>query len=330
MQISALPTFFPAIWANAASSPYINTIPTPSQEGVKAGAASFADGFPPLCFVPFASGGAGPFGSDFNGILAQVTAGIQWIQAGGPMVYSGTYSTAIGGYPNGAIIQSAATAGLFWRSTTDNNTSDPDTGGSNWVVALTPNSITSTLVASSGTLAVPASCGLCLLTVLGGGGGSNGSSGGAGGGGEVAYGYFAVTPGGTLTIVIGAAGTGATYPSNATAGGTSSVSGAGLSSALSAVGGGGAISGQPGAGGSSSGGPSGTIRLAGGDGMDLDATIPVATGGNAPLGLGYGGTINGSGNPFGPSGYGSGGGGNFNQANGQNGSPGVVLVTFFG
>lgn len=133
MNISALPTFFAAVWANAASSPYINTIPTASQEGVKAGAASLADGFPSLCFVPFASGGAGPFGSDFNGILAQVTAGLQWVQAGGPMTYSGTYSTTIGGYPNGAIIQSAVTPGLFWRSTTDNNTSNPDTGGANWV-----------------------------------------------------------------------------------------------------------------------------------------------------------------------------------------------------
>lgn len=134
MQASTAPTPIPAVWAYGASSPYVNPIPTPSQQSIKAGAASFADGFPPLCFVPFASGGAGPFGADFNGIIAQVTAGLQWAQAGNYLPWSSSYSTTIGGYANGAIVQSAAIPGLFWRSTADNNTSNPDTGGANWVV----------------------------------------------------------------------------------------------------------------------------------------------------------------------------------------------------
>ncbi len=133
MQLSGIPTLIPAIWANAASSPYINPVPTPSQQSIANGRASFADGFPPNCFIPYASGGAGPFGGDTNGILQQITAGLQWLQAGGAVLYNSTFQTAIGGYPNEAIVQSATTPGLFWRSTADNNTSNPDTGGANWV-----------------------------------------------------------------------------------------------------------------------------------------------------------------------------------------------------
>lgn len=133
MLVASAPTPIPAVWGNGASSPYINTIPTPSQQMVKAGAASFTDGFPPLCFVPFATGGAGPFGADFNGILAQVSAGLQWVQAGNNLPYSGAYSTIIGGYANGAIVESATTPGLFWRSTVDSNVTNPDTGGAGWV-----------------------------------------------------------------------------------------------------------------------------------------------------------------------------------------------------
>ena len=133
MQDSETPTKIPAAFANAAGPSYINTIPTASQISIKNGAASFTDGFPPLCFVPLAAGGAGPYGSDFNGLFFQITGGVQWFQAGGPLFYDSAFSTAIGGYPNGAILSQANALGQFWMSTVDNNTSDPDTGGSNWI-----------------------------------------------------------------------------------------------------------------------------------------------------------------------------------------------------
>lgn len=145
MQLSSQPTPIPLVWAEGASSPYINPIPTPSQIGIKNGAASYTDGFPPDCFIPFASGGAGPFGSDFNGVLNQITAGLQWTQAGNFLPYSATYSTIIGGYANGAIVQSAVVPGKFWRSLADNNTTNPDTGGANWVLWPTRAIVTANL-----------------------------------------------------------------------------------------------------------------------------------------------------------------------------------------
>jgi len=132
MEASQAPTSFPAVWANSAGSGFIRAIPTASQIGVQNGAASLADGFPPDTFIQEAAGGVPPFGADTNGILNQITAGLQWQQIGGEPVYNPTLSTDIGGYPNGAILQSADGTG-FWRSSVDNNTSDPDTGGANWL-----------------------------------------------------------------------------------------------------------------------------------------------------------------------------------------------------
>jgi len=55
--------------------------PQASQIGITNCAASLTDGFPPLTFVPVAQGGCPPFGSDFNGILRQITQWSQWMQA---------------------------------------------------------------------------------------------------------------------------------------------------------------------------------------------------------------------------------------------------------
>lgn len=137
MLVSNRPTKFPAIWGSSAVAPYINTIPVPSQQGIRNGAASFTDGFPPNCFIPYASGGAGPFGGDTNGILNQITAGVQWQQAGGSfMPYDATFQTTVGGYFNGAYVASATVPGRIWRSTVDNNLTNPDTGGAGWVLAF--------------------------------------------------------------------------------------------------------------------------------------------------------------------------------------------------
>jgi hypothetical protein len=137
MQDSNAPTKFPAIWGYGAGGAFIRAIPTLSQIGVQNGAASFQDGFPPNCFVALSAGGAGPFGEDANGILRQLTAGIQWFQAGGPVYFDSAFSTLIGGYPKGAILPSATLLGLLWQSTADNNTTDPDAAGAtNWI-ALT-------------------------------------------------------------------------------------------------------------------------------------------------------------------------------------------------
>lgn len=134
MQQSNLPAQkFSIPWANGAGGGFIRTIPTASQIGITNGAASLTDGFPPLNFVPIGSGGVPPFGQDFNGIFQEITAWNRWQQAGGVVPYDATFQGLIGGYPKGALIASGTTANLLWMSTTDNNVTDPDTGGSGWI-----------------------------------------------------------------------------------------------------------------------------------------------------------------------------------------------------
>ncbi len=133
MQASQIPAKFTIPWANGAGSTYINTIPTASQIGVNAGFASLTDGFVPLNATPVASGGVPPRIQDWNGILNEVTAWLRWMQSGAPVAYDSTFQTAIGGYPNGALVQSVSTPGTYWLSTADNNTTNPDTGGAGWV-----------------------------------------------------------------------------------------------------------------------------------------------------------------------------------------------------
>jgi hypothetical protein len=134
MQASQVPQFFTIPWANGAGAGYVRNIPTPSQIGSEPGAASLTDGFPPLNFLdPQSAGGVPPKGQDFNGILRWITQWIRWQQAGGSPSYDAGISAAIGGYPAGAVLVSADGT-HFWKSTVDNNTSDPDTGGANWAV----------------------------------------------------------------------------------------------------------------------------------------------------------------------------------------------------
>lgn len=129
MQSSNIPSKIPLPFAYAAGSSYKNTIPVASQIGITNGKASLTDGFPPLTFQAISSGGVPPFGADFNGILNEITAIQQWQEAGGFFPYDSAFSTAIGGYPKGAIIQSSSYNGL-WVSSVENNTTDPDSSSS--------------------------------------------------------------------------------------------------------------------------------------------------------------------------------------------------------
>jgi hypothetical protein len=84
-----------------------------------------------------------------------------WMCAGGGFPYNSAFQTAIGGYPKGARVLMASGNG-YWVSTTDNNVTDPDTGGAGWasadenaITALTgdvtatgPGSAAATLAAS--------------------------------------------------------------------------------------------------------------------------------------------------------------------------------------
>jgi len=133
MQASGVPVKFPIPFANSAGGSFKRAIPVSSQIGIQQGAASLTDGFPPLNFQPIASGGVPPFGADVNGILFEISAWSQWQQVGGPIVYDATQQASVGGYPEGAIVQSAIVPGKQWLSTTDNNTTSPDAFGAGWV-----------------------------------------------------------------------------------------------------------------------------------------------------------------------------------------------------
>ena len=76
-------------------------------------------------------------GKDLNGILNEITAAIQWQQVAGLPIYNGTFSTAIGGYPSGAVLRATSTTGL-WLSTADNNLTNPETGGAGWKIIANP------------------------------------------------------------------------------------------------------------------------------------------------------------------------------------------------
>lgn len=126
-----------------------NTIPVPSQQGTTPGAASMTDGFPPQTMQPIASGGIPPFGADMNGILNQLSAAVQWAQAGGQFPFNATFAAAIGGYPAGALVLNAAGTGQ-WLNTVDQNSTNPDASGAAGWVAVRANSGVASLTATSG------------------------------------------------------------------------------------------------------------------------------------------------------------------------------------
>ncbi|MBU6232303.1 hypothetical protein KGP36_06750 [Patescibacteria group bacterium] len=150
------PAQFPIPFANNAGAGYIATIPQASQIGITAGAASLYDGFPPLNFVPVSAGGVPPRGQDFNGILNEATAAIQWTELGGLWPYNSAFATSIGGYPRGALLESADYHGV-WQSIADSNTVNPDTGtpAASWV-PLAFNGVTTVSITTADVTLTPA------------------------------------------------------------------------------------------------------------------------------------------------------------------------------
>ena len=142
LSASSIPTKIPTYWGQSAGAGYITCpIPIPSQITITAGRASWTDGFPPVTFSPVGSGGVPPFGQDFNGAFCQLSQWTRWQNAGGPLFYDSVFSSAVSGYPNGAVLANASTPGCLWVSTADNNTNDPDTGGSNWLPFCTSSAV---------------------------------------------------------------------------------------------------------------------------------------------------------------------------------------------
>lgn len=99
-----------------------NSIPTASASPL----ASLHDGFPAVNMQPVSSGGVPPDGKDMNGILYWISQISQWLQAGMLFTFDSTFATAIGGYPEGALVLSNDGKQVF-RSMVASNTTDPNT-----------------------------------------------------------------------------------------------------------------------------------------------------------------------------------------------------------
>ena len=151
MTRAGAPAKFPIPFANGATAGFINyPIPTPSQIPFTNCLASLTDGFPPKTMQSVSAGGCAPFGQDINGILKQVTQWNQQTQAGGLPVFDASFSSSIGGYPEGSILSQAAFPSCFWISQVDNNTSNPDAGGSTtWTNACPGGGIGGTTTGSA-------------------------------------------------------------------------------------------------------------------------------------------------------------------------------------
>lgn len=129
MQLANAPAQLTIPFAEAGN---FNVLPVPSQQSITPGAASWTDGFPPLTMTAVNAGGIPPSGKDMNGLGNGLSTVLIYLNAGGAFPYNASFSTAIGGYPNGSQVLKANGNG-YWRSVVDNNTTDPDTGGAGWV-----------------------------------------------------------------------------------------------------------------------------------------------------------------------------------------------------
>lgn len=167
MQLTNTPGKLVLPFANAGAK---NTIPTASQIGITAGAASLTDGFPPLTRTPIAAGGVPPSGLDMNGILFKLSAILRWANAGGGYAYDAAFATDpnVGGYPKGARIMRSDGLG-YWFNTVENNTTDPEAAGAaaaGWVPDFT-NGVTSVAMASANVTLTPLQYGKPIIVITG-------------------------------------------------------------------------------------------------------------------------------------------------------------------
>lgn len=131
MRLVDLPTKITSGFAQDTSSEFRAVIP---HDSAPPGRASWIAGFPPENFHALDADGIPPWGADMNGVLYAVSAWIKWLGAGGPTSYDPAQQAAIGGYPKGASLTAANGVG-WWISAVDNNMSNPDALGANWILA---------------------------------------------------------------------------------------------------------------------------------------------------------------------------------------------------
>ncbi|MCP1274823.1 hypothetical protein NKW43_14215 [Gluconobacter albidus] len=122
---------FPVLWASSGTSTTVQ-YPLLSGTSLATGRASIDSGFPAANFTPPAAGGVYPWGADWNGALKTLSVSAQNYEAGAIPLFSQSFANSIGGYPQNAIVADTGTAGLFWVSTADANTTVPGASGAAW------------------------------------------------------------------------------------------------------------------------------------------------------------------------------------------------------
>ncbi|WP_302421463.1 hypothetical protein [uncultured Citrobacter sp.] len=93
--------------------------------------ASYDQGFPPITMILKSAGGLPPKGQDMNQILYELSALARWASSGALNTYDGSFSTAIGGYPSGALVISDD-GNVIYVNTQDSNNTNPNSGGTGW------------------------------------------------------------------------------------------------------------------------------------------------------------------------------------------------------
>lgn len=148
------PTNFPKPFALSGTR---NTIPD-SPTGTNH--ASFTEGFPAVTMQPITSGGIPPSGDDFNGLFYDIMTHTVWGNAGGQYQFDAALSTAMGGYPQGMVLQSndglSSYVSLVNNNTTDFN-STPSSIGSLWGTFAGASFSSAAISTTGGTTTVTAS-----------------------------------------------------------------------------------------------------------------------------------------------------------------------------
>lgn len=108
--------------------------------------ATYRLGFPPLTMQSIRSGGKPPKGTDFNGVLFDITENISFLCKGGRYQYNAGLSTLIGGYPEGSnlLLDDNVTEVV---STVAGNQNNPNTNMTGWT--FKPNKTTAVNVADA-------------------------------------------------------------------------------------------------------------------------------------------------------------------------------------
>lgn len=343
MQSSSSPKKIPIPFADSGDK---QVIPNISQIGIVGGRASYPDGFPPLTRTPPSAGGIPPYGTDMNGVLYDISNAAKWSAAGATYKFDSAFSTAIGGYPKGAVLMKSGANG-YWQSIIENNTNNPDAVSTGWIDYSSGRMLNVITMTSSGTYTPTPGTNSIVVEVQGGGGGGGGAGATSsnkvslgGGGGAGGYAKSRITSGfSSVSVIVGAGGAGGNIaPTTGIGGGASS-----FGSFLSCDGGGGGLgqiqinpgyTATGGRGGASSGGN--ILNISGGQGthgisISLSNNIG-GNGGSTQFGSGGFGTANNNTPGSSGTGYGAGGGAGVSQDSplagraGGDGANGVVII----